>query len=71
MKEPAKKEPGKSGKKPLSVCVANEVEGKTYWTKVGVAFPHNEGKGFNVIIAPNISVSGKLVVMEDKEERQE
>jgi hypothetical protein len=23
---------------------------KSYWTKIGVAFPHADGKGFNVVL---------------------
>lgn len=36
------------------------------WVKVGVAWMHGDGKGFNVDIAPGISVSGKLVVRANK-----
>ena len=37
-------------------------EKKTAWTRVGAAFPTADGKGFNVEITPNISVSGRLVL---------
>lgn len=40
--------------------------GRSYWTRVGVAFPHDDGKGFNIVITPNISVSGRLVIRERK-----
>jgi len=40
----------------------------TYWTKVGVAFGHNGKPGLNVMIAPGIAVSGKLVLLEPKED---
>lgn len=32
------------------------------WTKVGAAWNHDDGKGINVILAPGLSVSGKLVL---------
>jgi hypothetical protein len=55
--------------RPFEVFVVRE-EGeeeskKSYWTKIGVAFPHKSGKGFNVELeaAP---LSGRLVVREPK-----
>lgn len=48
------------------VLVANEYEStgqkKTRWTKVGVGFPNQDGKGLNLVIEPGLSVSGNLVV---------
>ncbi|BGI51677.1 hypothetical protein Rin_00019870 [Candidatus Regiella insecticola 5.15] len=46
----------------------SEVEKKTYWTKVGVAFRHKEKPGLNILLTPGIAVSGKLVLLEPKEE---
>ncbi|MCW4957777.1 hypothetical protein POX44_25645 [Klebsiella quasipneumoniae] len=40
----------------------------TYWTKVGAAFPHNGKSGLNIMITPGISVSGKLVLLEPKDD---
>ena len=37
------------------------------YTKVGVAFPHDKGGGFNLKITNGISVSGDLVVFPPKE----
>ena len=37
-------------------------EKRTSWTKIGAAFPTQDGKGFNVEITPNISVSGRVVL---------
>jgi hypothetical protein len=34
------------------------------WTRVGVAFPHKSGRGFTLKIAPQISVSGEVVILE-------
>jgi len=36
-------------------------EKKTDWTKVGVAFPHSDGKGFNVLLQA-MPVSGQVVL---------
>lgn len=41
-------------------------EEKSNYTKVGVAFPHDKGEGFNLKITPGISVSGDLVVFPPK-----
>lgn len=60
--------------KPFNVCIADDSQkertGRTYWTRVGVAFKHREGEGFNIIIAPGLAVSGKLIVMEPKDDDQ-
>ncbi|HFY2119752.1 TPA: hypothetical protein ACIG74_004906 [Salmonella enterica subsp. enterica serovar Typhimurium] len=40
----------------------------TYWTKVGAAFAHNEKPGLNIMLVPGIAVSGKLVLLEPKED---
>jgi len=62
-----------SSKNPVfNVCKAEEVGKKngdkaTYWYHVGVAFPHENGSGFNVKLAEGISVTGSLVIMAPKE----
>ncbi|HBQ2955683.1 TPA: hypothetical protein ACGE9C_004767 [Klebsiella pneumoniae] len=43
-------------------------EKKTWWTKVGVAFPHHGKSGLNIVLTPGIAVSGKLVLLEPREE---
>ncbi|CAI0847609.1 hypothetical protein LVQ78_12125 [Buttiauxella sp. A2-C2_NF] len=43
-------------------------EKATYWTKVGVAFPHNSKPGLNVVLTPGIAVSGKLVLLEPRDD---
>ena len=40
----------------------------TYWTKVGVAFSHNGKAGLNIVLTPGIAVSGKLVLLEPRED---
>lgn len=47
-------------------------EKKADWTKVGVAFPHSDGKGFNVLLQA-VPLDGKMVLRlhEPKEDRAE
>ena len=40
----------------------------TYWTRVGVAFAHNGKPGLNIVLTPGIAVSGKLVLLEPKDD---
>jgi CHC2 zinc finger len=37
---------------------------KGFWTKIGSAWPHKDGKGLNVQLIPGISISGRLVLRE-------
>ena len=57
--------------KSLNVFVQEQFESggetKSNYTKVGVAFPHDKGDGFNLKITDGISVSGDLVVFPPKE----
>ncbi|WP_413724818.1 hypothetical protein [Sodalis sp. RH16] len=43
-------------------------EKTTYWTKVGVAFAHHGKPGLNIVLTPGIAVSGKLVLLEPRED---
>ncbi|MFJ5330272.1 hypothetical protein [Pectobacterium versatile] len=43
-------------------------EKNTYWTKVGVAFAHNGKPELNIVLTPGIAVSGKLVLLEPKDD---
>lgn len=43
-------------------------EKNTYWTRVGVAFAHNGKPGLNIVLTPGIAVSGKLVLLEPRED---
>ena len=52
----------------LGVFVTENYEGKdgeekTSYTRVGAAFPHKKGCGFNIEITEGISVSGQLVAL--------
>lgn len=44
---------------------------KKLFHRVGFAFPHKNGPGFNVVIPPGISVSGTIVVLEAPENEGE
>ncbi len=35
--------------------------GSDYWTKIGVAFAHNDGKGFSVMLEA-LPIDGKLTI---------
>jgi hypothetical protein len=37
-----------------------------FWTKIGAAWPHDDGKGFNVELIA-LPVNGRLVIRERKE----
>ncbi|EEE0988491.1 hypothetical protein RC180_003449 [Salmonella enterica] len=43
-------------------------EKNTYWTKIGAAFAHNSKPGLNIVLTPGIAVSGKLVLLEPKDD---
>ncbi|MXK27279.1 hypothetical protein [Klebsiella pneumoniae] len=43
-------------------------EKNTYWTKVGVAFAHNGKPGLNIVLIPGSAVSGRLVLLEPRED---
>ena len=44
----------------------NEVDAKGWWTRVGSAWPHKDGKGLNVVLAA-VPINGRLVLREYNE----
>lgn len=60
----------------LNVYTVEEYEGKdkqkkTQWSKIGVAFPHKDGAGFNIELRA-LPLDGRLVVLPPREgERDE
>lgn len=54
----------------LDVFVTKEVNGKTFWTKIGAAFPHRDGTGFNVQLDA-LPIYGKLVLRPPLPPREE
>lgn len=41
---------------------------RAFWTKVGAAWPHQDGDGFNIALTA-LPLSGRLVIHAKKEER--
>jgi hypothetical protein len=41
-------------------------EKKAKWVEVGAVWPHKKGEGFDVVIPPGLSVSGRIVCMPPK-----
>lgn len=39
-----------------------------FWTRVGSAWPHKDGKGLNLQLIPGIAVTGRLVLREFTDE---
>jgi hypothetical protein len=44
---------------------------KAIWHLVGAAWPHKNGNGFDVVITEGISVTGRIVCTERKEQLKE
>lgn len=42
-------------------------EQKSFWTRIGAAFPHKDGNGFNVVLEC-IPVDGKITLRTNSEE---
>jgi hypothetical protein len=43
-------------------------ERKAKWVEVGAIWPHKSGSGFDVVIEPGISLSGRIVCTEPKKD---
>jgi hypothetical protein len=41
---------------------------KARWHEVGAAWTHRDGEGFDVLITPGISISGRLVIRTRREQ---
>jgi DNA primase len=39
-----------------------------FWTRIGSAWPHKDGKGLNIQLIPGIAVSGRLILREYADE---
>lgn len=53
--------------KPHAVYVVEGEGENAYWTKIGAAWRHDDGKGFNISLTC-IPLNGRLVVREPKAE---
>ena len=41
---------------------------KGIWREIGAVWPHKNGKGFDLVIPPGLTVSGRIVCTERKEQ---
>jgi hypothetical protein len=55
-----------NNKPAMNAYLVNESKGDNFWTKVGVLFPHDDGKGYNLVLTPGLSVTGRVVIRERK-----
>ena len=46
-------------------------ERKAQWFPVGAIWPHRSGKGFDLVIPPGVTLSGRIVCTERKEQAAE
>ena len=53
----------------MDVLTPEESNGKTYWYRIGVAFPAKEGEGWTIKLAAT-PVNGKLVLRPPFEKRE-
>lgn len=44
---------------------------KTFWTKVGAAWPNKAGTGFNIDIPAGLSISGRVTMLPYREPDEE
>ncbi|MDD1532695.1 MULTISPECIES: hypothetical protein [unclassified Bradyrhizobium] len=51
--------------RPHSVFVVEGEGDKAFWTKVGAAWAHDDGKGFNIQLSC-LPLNGRLVIREPK-----
>jgi hypothetical protein len=49
----------------------DDPEGKGFWREIGAVWPHKNGIGFDLVIADQLSVSGRIVCTERKEKAAE
>ena len=71
--QPQQRRSTMSGGRPTmkAFVVEDKEEGsdeKPFWTRIGSAWPHGDGKGLNVQLASGVSVSGRLVLREYTEQ---
>lgn len=63
-----KQQPAEQQKpQPLNAFLVEEREGRdAYWHRVGTAWKHSDGKGFDIVLPPGMSLSGRIVIRERK-----
>lgn len=55
--------------RPHGVFVVEGEGDKAFWTKIGAAWPHDDGKGFSLQLSC-LPLDGRLVVREPKTEKE-
>ena len=71
--QPQQRRSTMSGGRPTmkAFVVEDKEEGsdeKPFWTRVGSAWPHGDGKGLNIQLASGVAVSGRVVLREYTEQ---
>lgn len=51
----------------ILIAEENERTGKTYFHKVGSAWPNRSGDGFSLLFPPGVSVGGRVLMLPAKE----
>jgi hypothetical protein len=46
-------------------------DSRALWREIGVIWPHKSGKGFDLVIHPQLSVSGRIVCTERRDRAEE
>jgi hypothetical protein len=57
----------------IAYVVTDPKEGsdkKAVWHPIGTVWPHQNGKGFDVVIPPGVTVSGRIVCTERSPHRR-
>ena len=49
------------------VSSPKKVGQKGFWTRVGSVFPHQNGEGFDILLAEGLAVSGRIVCSQPRE----
>lgn len=49
------------------VTDSKEPNGDAFWNRVATAYPHKKGDGFDLVIPPGLSLSGRIVIRKDKD----
>ena len=55
---------------PIGKCDIKREGKDDYWLNLGVAFPHEDGEGFNLLLQA-LPIDGKIVLRTYKEEEEE
>ena len=66
-----------NGRPSHKVLIVENREGDTdgeqptgFWTRVGSAWPHKDGRGLNIQLIPGVAVHGRIVLRENDDEQR-